>query len=290
MTGADEQVTSASVPSTDDHLQVTFWGVRGSVPVSGKDHLVFGGDTICCEVKAGSRRVIIDAGSGLAALGKSLDGEESADVDIVLTHYHLDHLIGLMSFGPLFSQGSTIRVHAPVLEHGNPEHDLTRLFGKPFFPMGAHEAGARFSIRTFRPGDEFSLGGFPIDTCTLSHPGGACGYRIEHAGSAVVVALDHEHGNPAIDGALEAFSRGADLVLYDASWDQRDDYEAHRGWGHSTWQAGVSLVRRAGAGRLVCLHHAPSSSDRTLLSREQSLQAVAAGSLFARQNQTLSVK
>ncbi len=153
--------------------------------------------------------------------------------------------------------------------------------------MSAADAGAAFSIQTFRPGERLSIGGLPVETCALSHPGGACGYRIAHGGRAVVVAFDHEHGDAAIDDPLAALAGGADLVLYDAMWDEGDDYDRHRGWGHSTWQAGLRLVQRAEAGRLVCLHHAPWSDDALLLAREKALKAQAPQALFARQNQTL---
>ncbi len=255
--------------------------------MSGRRHLAFGGETVCIDVVAGSRRVIVDAGSGLAALGRRLAEQPRSETDIVLSHFHLDHLLGFMSFSPLYQPGSSVRLHAPILEGVEPEKALAGLFDRPFFPMSAHEAGAAFSIRAFTPGDRLSIGGFSVATCALSHPGGACGYRIEHAGRAVVVALDHEHGATDIDRGLEAFCSGADLLLYDATWDERVDYEPHRGWGHSTWQAGLALVQRAGADRLVCLHHAPSSDDGVLLKREKALQALAPQSLFARQDQTL---
>ncbi len=269
-----------------DGLAVTFWGVRGTAPVSGRGHLGFGGETICVDVSAGASRVIVDAGSGLAALGRRLAEQPRSETDIVLSHFHLDHLLGFMSFSPLYQPGSSVRLHAPILEGVEPEKALAGLFDRPFFPMSAHEAGAAFSIQAFTPGDRLSIGGFSVATCALSHPGGACGYRIEHAGRAVVVALDHEHGAGDIDRRLEAFCSRADLVLYDATWDERVDYEPHRGWGHSTWQAGLELVQRAGAGRLACLHHAPSSNDRVLIEREKALQALAPQSFFARQDQT----
>lgn len=50
-------------------LSLTFWGVRGSIPVSGADPVRFGGDTICFEVKLDDDCIIVDAGSGLRRLG-----------------------------------------------------------------------------------------------------------------------------------------------------------------------------------------------------------------------------
>ena len=53
-------------------IEVTFWGVRGSHPVPGRDTLFFGGNTTCLEVTAGGIKIIIDSGTGIINLGKRL--------------------------------------------------------------------------------------------------------------------------------------------------------------------------------------------------------------------------
>ena len=53
-------------------LGITFWGVRGSFPVPGAATALFGGNTCCVEIRVGQRLFIVDAGTGIVPLGKSL--------------------------------------------------------------------------------------------------------------------------------------------------------------------------------------------------------------------------
>lgn len=268
-------------------LSVTFRGVRGSAPVAGREYMVFGGSTMCLEVEAGDSRVILDAGSGIRQLGQKLREHKVSNIDIVLTHYHLDHVMGLTTFSPLFQKGVSVTVHAPILQDDHPEAILHRLLGEPFFPVPMKNAGASFTIRGFQIGDIIPLAGHTIRTASLSHPGGACGYRIDANGRSIAVITDHEHSSLVPDPALVALCNGVDMILYDAHWDEDLDYEAHRGWGHSTWQAGLRLMQAAGAGRLGCLHHAPEATDDVLLKREARLRQVHQACFFAREGEKI---
>ena len=53
-------------------VTVKFWGVRGSIACPTPDHMVYGGNTSCIEVSDGTNRLILDAGTGLRALGQEL--------------------------------------------------------------------------------------------------------------------------------------------------------------------------------------------------------------------------
>ncbi len=284
---SDEPAVPSPVGDKTPQVSVTFWGVRGSVPVCSREYIVFGGSTMCLEVEANERRVILDAGSGIRQLGQILCKQKVANIDIVLTHFHLDHVMGLTTFSPLFQNGTSVVVHAPILQDQHPEPILHRLLGEPFFPVPMRDAGASFTIQGFHPGDDIPLAGYHIRTANLSHPGGACGYRMDANGRSIAVITDHEHGSVGPDPELVELCRGVDMILYDAHWDEGLDYEAHRGWGHSTWQAGMRLMEAAGAGRLGCLHHAPEATDDTLLSREARLIQVHHASFFARQGRTV---
>jgi phosphoribosyl 1,2-cyclic phosphodiesterase len=274
---------------TGDALSITVWGARGSASVSGPDVLEFGGSTLCFEIAAGGRRLIVDAGTGLQRLGASLAETPAVRVDILLTHLHIDHVIGLMAFAPLFNSDASVTVHAPILEDRDPAEALLRLICEPYFPMSPGEAGADFAIRGFAPGAGLHVAGFAIGTVALNHPGGACGYRIAAPAGSVAIITDHEHRGAAAEPALADFCRGVDLLLYDAAFDEAEDYAKHRGWGHSTWQAGLRLREAAGAARLGCIHHAPAATDATLRAREAALKDVHAAGFFAREGERLAV-
>ena len=87
-------------PVQEGALQVRFWGVRGSITASGPDFVAFGGHTPCVEVRCGGRLFVIDAGSGIAALGAALGDAAPDEVDVLLSHLHLDHVGGLPFFKP----------------------------------------------------------------------------------------------------------------------------------------------------------------------------------------------
>ncbi|MBK8939085.1 MAG: MBL fold metallo-hydrolase [Polyangiaceae bacterium] len=94
-----------------DALVVRFWGVRGSLPSPGADTAVVGGNTACVEVTGGGSRVILDAGSGLRALGDELVARgEHERTTLLLSHVHWDHVMGLPFFAPLYMSGSAIQL------------------------------------------------------------------------------------------------------------------------------------------------------------------------------------
>jgi len=263
---------------------IRFWGTRGSIPVSGRPYTRFGGDTTCFEIRIAGHRVIVDAGSGLRRLGRAMSAAGEADATLFLSHLHLDHVIGLTAFPPLWGMSGEIRMHMPSPAGADPGAQLSRLFGEPFFPVSFDEAPSRVTFTRFLPGGRLDFPKLDIATIALQPDDAAAGFRFRHAGRTLVILTDYEHEADDPDPELIAFCRDADLLVYDAMWDESVDYEPHRGWGHSTWQAGLRLLSAAGAKRLACVHHPPSLSDRALEAREAKLRDRHADSFYARQD------
>ena len=73
-------------------LRVQFWGTRGSIPSPGSRTVRYGGNTPCVEVRTPDGwLIILDAGTGLRELGRSLlSRANGAPIrgDIFLTHAH----------------------------------------------------------------------------------------------------------------------------------------------------------------------------------------------------------
>ena len=76
-------------------MQITFHGVRGSVPVSGPKFSKYGGHTSCLEVCTNDVQLIIDAGSGF----QNVKLLEDRPLLLVFSHFHHDHIQGL-AFNP----------------------------------------------------------------------------------------------------------------------------------------------------------------------------------------------
>src|SRR6478672_5634224 len=93
--------------------RVKLWGVRGSIPVPGPTTLQYGGNTTCVELRADGEIVILDAGTGIRALGAALEGEfgqKPINVSLLITHMHWDHIQGFPFFAPCYSDKNSIRV------------------------------------------------------------------------------------------------------------------------------------------------------------------------------------
>ena len=185
-------------------FRLKFWGTRGSIPCPGPDTIKYGGNTTCFEVTCGSRRIIIDAGSGIRALGQKIMLEEGnlLDADIFLTHTHMDHIQGLPFFAPLYNPKNNIRLHAG---HLKPPCDLqslidTFLMKAPIFPVPSSLIKQACTFDDYKCGQIFELEeGVVVRTGKLNHPNGACGYRIEFAGKAIAICTDTEHFEDDID-------------------------------------------------------------------------------------------
>ncbi len=243
-------------------LTARFWGVRGSISVAGPDTVRYGGNTPCLEVNCSGKRLIFDAGTGLRALAASLgaDGWADQQIELFFSHAHLDHVAGFPFFGPIYAPEVRLRLWGDA----SLRPTLAVLTGNPFHPVPLAELASHISFETFAAGTALRpCDGVTIRTAPLRHPNGAVGFRIEHAGRSLCYVTDTEHDPDRLDDAVLGLIRGADTVIYDAMF-LPEEFEAHRGWGHSTWEAGIQLVEAAGAGNLVLFHHAPERTDDAL--------------------------
>jgi phosphoribosyl 1,2-cyclic phosphodiesterase len=265
-------------------LTIRFWGVRGSIACPSPAYMGFGGNTSCVEVRAGSRLVILDAGTGIRSLGQHLKREGILEADLLFSHTHWDHVNGFPFFAPAFEPDNTFRVFAGHLaEAGGIREAIAGHMHEPMFPVPLDVMRARLSFTDFRAGETLDLGsGLRVRTTPLNHPNGATAYRIEHGGRSVCYVTDTEHVPGRPDERILDLIAGADLVVYDSTYTDAE-FPARVSWGHSTWQEGLRLVRRAGARRLVVFHHDPDHDDAAMAAIEHELAGESDGNLVARE-------
>jgi phosphoribosyl 1,2-cyclic phosphodiesterase len=242
-----------------------FWGVRGSAPVSGRHLVKFGGHTPCASLKSsGGDMLIVDAGTGIMLLGEQVmagSGKAAIGVNILFTHFHLDHVIGLPFFAPLYSSRAAISFRSPAAPKETEKYIAGLQMGR-YFPVSFTETASRKKFLRVEEGG-FMVGGFRISSCPLNHPQGSVAYRIEEGGGSVVFATDTEPPEDGLDERLAAFIRGATYLIYDATFTPRE-YLVRQGWGHSTWLDGTRLARAGGVENLVLSHFNPDHDDRRI--------------------------
>jgi phosphoribosyl 1,2-cyclic phosphodiesterase len=271
-------------------MNITFWGVRGSIPTPESANLHFGGETACVAIEAEGTRILLDAGSGIRQLGNQIVnrlGSSAAGEDILLSHFHWDHIQGIPYFAPLFRKGD-IRFYANASIERIHAH-LAAQMADPFFPWPLDAAAANKEYRSIQWHAPFDIGPFHILPFPLNHPQGCTGFRIESGRRTVVYATDHEHGNPKTDAILLEHAMGADILITDAQYTP-EEYAQHIGWGHSTWLEAAKLAERAKVGRLVLFHHDPRHSDDAMTDIVKAAREIFASTHAARERTTITAE
>jgi phosphoribosyl 1,2-cyclic phosphodiesterase len=261
---AAEGPVMETTETRESKLGVKFWGVRGSLPTPGPSTLRVGGNTACVEVTTPTTRLILDAGSGLRALGDELlAAGQHRETTLLLSHVHWDHVMGLPFFSPLYMPGCKLRFASG--HHGKPLREfLHRQMSAPMFPVDLGQVPSSHEFLDLWEGHRVTLGDIDVEICLLNHPDPVYAFRLTHGDRSVVYATDTEH-YACVDPRLLKLARGADLLIYDAQYTP-EEYAgqvgpARVGWGHSTYQAGIELCEAAGVGRLALFHHDPRRSD-----------------------------
>jgi phosphoribosyl 1,2-cyclic phosphodiesterase len=265
-------------------MRVRFWGVRGSIPVAAPSAARYGGNTSCVAVAlSDGTSVVLDAGTGIRELGKTLAGS-SAPVHVLLSHLHLDHIHGLLFFAPFFDPGREVVVWGPPSADGSLRDRLARYLSAPLAPIELRELPARVTFRTFSAG-RWRLGSSEVEAALVNHRGTTLGFRISEGDTSLCYLPDHE---PALGQSLEeadgewvsgyGVARGASLLIHDAQYTD-EEYPRHMGWGHSALSDALLFARRAEVERLALFHHDPVRNDEQLhdLGEEARARWTAAG-------------
>jgi len=273
-------------------MKLTFWGVRGSVPVSGKHYVKYGGHTPCASLPSSEKDlIVIDAGTGIMRLGEALTEKKDkkyVHIHLVFTHFHIDHIMGLPFFPPLFSRETKVSFYSP-LKSGETQRLLSTLMGGRFFPIPFDKTGAEKKFVEVPLGD-FAIGNVRISHIPLNHPQGSFAYRFSEKGRNIVFATDTEHPEKGMDEQLVAFAQKTDILIYDATFTPDEYKKGRRGWGHSTWKQGTRVAQKAGAGKLYLSHFNPSHSDKKIDNIIKSAREVFPETYGAREGSSLSLK
>ncbi len=125
-------------------MKIKFWGTRGSTPVPGKDTIIYGGNTTCLEMDLMSgKKIIIDAGTGIRALGYELEShKQDVDIYLFITHIHWDHIFGFPFFSPIHQSSTKIQVDGYNLCMKGLRYSFDNKMGDGFWPIRFEELSA----------------------------------------------------------------------------------------------------------------------------------------------------
>ena len=235
-------------------------GARGSATVSGAQYRRYGGSTTCLVTEAGpGHYLVVDCGAGVRALGDRLPQDSALEFTVFFTHYHWDHIEGLPTLEALNDARHRFTFYGPKWDGADVGEILDRVVRPPWFPVTMRERPAGVMYRELV--SPMRVGRLTVLAVPLNHPQGSTGYRLEAGGRSVVIATDHEAGDPEVDARLAEVAEGVDVLIHDGQYTAEEYQGPRKGWGHSTWEGAVAAAEACGAGRLVLTSHDPSRTD-----------------------------
>jgi phosphoribosyl 1,2-cyclic phosphodiesterase len=270
-------------------VKIKFYGTRGSVPVSEREFMEFGGNTTCVFISGideGAGAIIMDAGTGIRKLGKDIGTgkvEAGKEIGLGFTHFHWDHIQGFPFFEPAYNPNSKIQIStAGKRKILNLKDIFSTQMQSIYFPVQLENMGAQIEFEKIEANVLVGEKGAIVRVADLQHPGGCIGIRFEINNKSVVFCTDVEHSN-GIDENVVNLSMNADVLIHDAQYTD-EELKTHKGWGHSSYNQAIEVAVKAKVKQLIITHHDPDHDDDFLRAMERKCQERFEDLIFARDN------
>lgn len=229
----------------------------------------FGRQTMSFLVLGAERAILLDGGTGLGRLAEPETAAliaSASGLDIILSHYHLDHVVGL-SYLPAVWHRGPVRLFAPAfpLVDAEAEETLERLLSPPLFPSPLSRFPGPVEVIAVRE-EEFEAGGLAVRVWRQNHPGGSIGMRLaNHLAYLTDTSVDPE----ALAGAA-----GVGLLIHEL-WSTDAEAADAAAKGHSHVSAVAEFARLAHAGQILAVHHHPKRSNQEIRAMAERLAELA---------------
>lgn len=247
-------------------MQITFYGVRGSVASPGPSTIKYGGNTSCVHLKMNSgENFIFDAGTGIRRLGIKMARHDDPLI-LLISHGHWDHIQGYPFFAPIYQPGREIVLFEGMADKAIVLGSILDQMDGSNFPVRSDDLPAHIasieSVEAYlvdRP--------YHVVRKHLNHPGGGHAFRIEEDGVSFAYITDNELDPPdkphtSYDEWVE-FCAGVDVLIHDAQYTE-NEMPAKHGWGHSLISQVRQLAVDAQVKNIVMYHHDPDRTDAEL--------------------------
>lgn len=251
-------------------MEVTFWGVRGSVPAPGPEMNRYGGNTSCVELRTRSGELfIVDAGTGVIGLGRKLMsgpfGAGGGEAQVFLSHAHWDHIQGFPFFPPVFVGGNRFTVYGPGRSSAMLEGILEGQMNPHFSPLYTmRNLGAAIDVVAVDGAardPSFECRGVTVHARLNPHGATtALAYRFEEEGRSLVYASDAGYPESGPSDEVRALYAGADVLIHDCTYSPEDRAERLARGFASIADAAQAAVQ-AQVGKLVMFHYDQDYSD-----------------------------
>ena len=251
-------------------MKICVYGSRGSMPFS-RYGSKFGGNSSCMSIKSGDEELIFDAGSGLFAyqeklrLGGGVNFEGLTPINILISHLHLDHIIGLGLFAPAWD-GAHVRLYTVSRSSEPLKEQVLGIFAPPYWPKNMKSLD-NVEIVEIELNKPFKIGVFTVTAFIAAHPDATTSFHVTDGTKNFVHLLDSEYDSELYlnYASHRKFLENADLVVFDACY-LPDDYPKYAGWGHSSVRHGVDIANKWGVKLMMFSHFSQHYDDDELRS------------------------
>ncbi len=249
-----------------DNNKVTFWGTRGSMVQTSRDMVKYGLETTCISLETENEIFLIDCGSGIRGFDKYLSNNNNKNkkINILLSHYHHDHIIGLAFANFIYNKDLEIEIFGL----GNVYQTLKDYFGPPYFPISIVDL-PNIKTTSLTSFEKISFGEIEVQTTELFHPQMCVGYKFLLNDKTITFIFDYEHKVDEFNrDKVEQFLNNSDFLIIDA-FSTEEDYIS--GWGHNSIEDVIELVEKSNIGKCYLTHHNINYNDEKMNKIQESI-------------------
>ena len=255
-----DEVAEPMSDLNEKQIRLTVWGAR-SMPHSIPNlYSKFGRQTSCISIETKDNIFIFDAGTGIVELGEEIVAKKQyyKEIWLFITHFHLDHIIGLGNFKPIQDPNFTIH----LVGANDPEKSLRETAQQAFyssFSLAETTPKAKIDLYEVLEDNYELVPGVKVRTMYSNHPTNTLVFSFETKGKKIIYAPDSEIWGDATafqdyDEKFGIFCEDCDIFIHDTTYDDKD-YETYKKRGHSGLSVVVDFAaEKARAAELIFFH------------------------------------